>query len=246
MSLMKGLLILAPVLTIGPEIDIGKSSVLERPAGSYRKIIEWHDKEKNFCLLYKTPLVQKKEKHLGELFVVINREPGCSLGGVKEESLGDIEELKVQNISTNAGLRFELTVKTIKDHYHIKAEFPFFKKSNSRWKNIFPLVPEKKKSGEKLKRGDICIARDESCKIVDSVDCSQCPSGLWTPFIDLKCAQKISAQCGDYLCGAKGQKACTKMTALAKPQTCADILPFVYCQYGLEVECQSNGDVTCR
>lgn len=238
---MKSFFIMAIVLQFHHLLNDGKSAFLDRPAGSYQTIIEWKDKGYH-CLVYKTPLLTKKKEALGELFFLRSEKKGCPLASGKREYLKNgIKALKLRNIVYDKGLTFEVSLQS-GDLY--KFEFPFPDRAHSRWHSLYPFVEKEKPLNISFKKGDLCMRRGSNCELLGDNHCGHCLS--WTPFIDLNCSQKVSGVCGQGECGARGQKACLRMVSLKKIENCSELKPFVFCQFGLEVECQSNGEVTCR
>ncbi len=239
---MKLFVIFSLVLQFHTLFHQEKSQFLDRPPGAYQTLVEWKE-EVYRCLIFKTPLMTKNKKIKGELFILESQSEGCSLGQGKRITLkNEIEALKIQNISYDRGLNFDLSLSSGEV---FKFEFLFPDEEHSRWDSFFPTKKEKDKMTDiKISTGDQCLRRSNDCQVLGENLCDQCSS--WTPFVDLNCSQKISGLCGANLCGGRGQKACLKMVSLSKLVSCAEVKPFVYCQFGLEVECQSNGEVTCR
>jgi hypothetical protein len=238
---VRGDIILAPVTEVHLLIKEGKSFSFNSPVGSYQKIIEWKKGNLYSCLFYKVPI---RSEQLGEL-IKIEGVKVCSLRNLKKASsrIEGITSLKIQDIDLIKRPRFKLRYNIEEKEFIKELTFPFFSRENSMWPGIFIYESTTLLSDTNLVKEEVCRY---GCKEDRSNNCQSCPGGHWTPFISLKCPASISAICGLRECGGKEQKACLKMTALKSQLTCEEAKKYVYCSYGLDVNCLNNGDIICR
>lgn len=237
---------------IHPLILKGISFEFLSPAGSYQTLFESQSSGFVNCLIYKVPLGEGAKN--GRLFFLKGKKK-CSIGtkDLAEETIFEkVDSLKVFDIDWDKKFSFKVKARS-KDKgkdkgkdkdKDIEIEFflPFPSQEKGFWRGIRPARQEVLNEEHSLKEGQVCF---QGCKGEEN-HCAQCPKGQWTPFISMKCTSQISAICGQYQCGQRGQRACARMTAFQKDISCEDIKKFVYCSYGREVECQGNGDLICR
>lgn len=234
-------IILAQITEIHPLIKKGDSFSFVSPAGSYQKLIEWRKKDLHSCLYYKVPMGGLGNGELLE----INDVKKCSLSNLSKLAyqLKDISMLQIQDIDLKKKPSFKLRIR-IKEEETLKTySFPFFSRENSMWSGIFLSDPSETHKSEPLVKGEICRY---GCQQERGNQCQRCPSGQWTPYISLKCPASISGLCGLRECGGRDQKACLKMTAMKSELTCEEAKNFVFCSYGLEVDCLNTGEIICR
>lgn len=239
----KRVVMVGEVMDLHDKIVAGKPFTFTNPAGTYQKIFEVKTQaDKYECLYYKVPL-NKESK--GELFS-FSATKHCQLAqvikeGEKEEGL---LELRIFDIDLENKMSFKVQIKTAKSESSKTYFLPFISKSRSYWRGIFPTYKKTQKgtSFVSFKEGEVC---HQGCGDLRD-QCNRCPDEQWTLSLTLKCASQVSGVCGDSLCGERGQNACVRMTALQQNLSCEEIKKFVYCSYGREVECQSDGRVTCR
>lgn len=234
------------VMDLHPKIVEQKPFSLTGPAGSYQKIFEVKNGEKGrHCLYFKVPLNSSSN---GELYRVTSQRP-CRLSSlkvkeqIKEKVLG-IKSLRFYDIDLERKMSFEISFEVKGEEFKKTYFIPFISETRSYWSGLFPLTitPNKSTSFVNFKEGDVC---HQGCGELKN-QCHKCPDGQWTITLSLKCANKVSAVCGSSLCGGRGQNACVKMTGLKQNFSCEEIKDFAYCSYGRELECQSEGQVTCR
>lgn len=225
---------------IHPMILKAEAFELSSPAGSYQTLFESTDDIGHRCLIYKVPL--GVDTNNGKLFF-LRGDNKCSIGtkGAKEEIIFEnTDHLKVFDIDWNKKFSFKIKAKN-KDQV-LEFFLPFPSKEKGFWKGIRPFSDNQDSTIIKLKDGELCF---QGCS--DNANrCGECPRGQWTAFISMKCSNQLSGMCGSYQCGQRGQKACVRMTVYRKDISCDEMKKYVFCSYGREVECQSNGDLTCR
>ena len=216
---------------------------LTSPAGSYQKIFEVRlSSNKYKCLFFKVPL---NEKVLGELISHESEKP-CQLNDAlkKGERLKKLKSAQFFDIDFKNKMSFKLKINNDGLEKVTTYFLPFVSKSQSFWRGFFPTfnIENKTASFINFKKGDVC---HQGCGEM-SYQCNKCPQSQWTKVLNLKCGSRVSGICGNGLCGGRGQAACVRMTALKQTLECEEAKEFVFCSFGHEVECQSNGEITCR
>jgi hypothetical protein len=232
------------VVDLHPLILKEEPFTLVSPAGSYQKIYEVRlSSQKYQCLYYKVPL---NENASGELYSHTSKTK-CQLAQVLKEGVktGKLGSARIFDIDLKEKMTFKLHIKVGEKETVTTYFLPFLSKEKSYWSGLFPVYKSEKKKVTpfiSFKEGDLC---HQGCGEL-SYKCIQCPEAQWTQTLNLKCASRVSGICGDSLCGGRGQAACVRMTALKQVLDCEEAKEFVYCTYGREVECQSDGQITCR
>jgi|GEM_PF-2647179 len=221
---------------------------INRPKGSYKKLLEWKEKEIYYCLIFKIPLNDNEEK--GRLTFGERSNIGCSLEDVSEDQVigKGIDSLKVKKVNSS-GLTYQLLLNKSKKLEVLNYRFPLGGGVNDKertWSLIELRNSEEKVNPNYLGVGNFCHLEDSKCAPPLSESCSTCRGNIWTPVFNRRCADRLSAVCGPYQCGNREQPACLRMLSLKVDISCEESLSFVYCHYGLEAFCRPSGVTYCR
>ncbi len=226
---------------IHPSILKGKSKKFSSPVGSYQTLLKSRGKGGIKCLIYKVPLPNKPQS--GVLFFIKGKN-SCPLAEKeKREVLYEgIKRLEAFDIDWDKRFSFKLRLNYGDNKERVLTLFiPFPTAEKSYWPGVRPIRHREEKN-RSLVEGDICHI---GCSQEKS-NCQSCPQGQWTAFLSLNCPGEVSGLCGAEKCGQRGQNACVRMTTYRQRVDCEGMKKYVYCSFGRELECQSNGDLTCR
>lgn len=230
------------------EFKEGHEIKINRPKGSYKKLLEWKEKKTYFCLIFKIPLDDKEMQ--GVLTFGERKKAGCSLMEVNEDEIVEkgINLLKVKKVNSS-GLTYQLLLTKDKELSVLNYRFPLGGGANdkdSTWSLIELRNTEEKLTPLYLPEGSFCHLEESKCAPPTTESCSTCRGNLWTPVFNRRCADRLSAVCGPYQCGNRDQPACLRMLSLKVDISCEEALSFVYCHYGLEATCRPSGVMYCR
>lgn len=231
------------VIFIDSKLRFEKGYSVEKPPQSYKVLVKWKRDNKVSCLIYKIPF---QNKSLGTLFYRDFEKGRCVLGDLKEKEIlfSEITSLKLRNIQLRKNPRFEIAMnrKKKKKEEVIKVYLPFYSERYSRWRGLEVF---EKKTKEMIPDGELCMTYDKNCNLAKEKSCKSCESSSWSSFSNLKCPSKTFGICGVNQCGGKKQNACLKMNTFVTKLDCELAQKYFYCQHGLTIYCQKNGDIIC-
>ena len=242
--------------------------LINRPPGARRPLLGWYEGSRKACLYYHIPT----KENSGRVFFQYQKDQigqKCHWDSTGREFLvrEGLANLRASFVETKNQVRL-IYSKSQKEHRETWDLFNGVSSSAKKWErysNGAPeraipgvyFVPEKGhgdgpsllgKKNDRYKNGDavLCHQFGPDCKEVFAFQCQRCRYGYFEVLTNI-CPGKTQKYCGRNRCGEFGEPACLRGFRHTNPTSlCTEKTPHAFCQIGLNVACNSKGELICR